>query len=60
MKRCFEVYRGRDGMWYWRLWAGNGRVIADGSEGYAKSSNARRAAYRHWQVAMNAKVVVSK
>lgn len=31
------------GQWYWRLVAGNGRVIADGAEGYSKRSNVIRA-----------------
>ena len=29
--------------WYWRLVAGNGKIIADGSEAYASRSNAVRA-----------------
>ncbi len=36
----------RGGDWYWRLRATNGRIIADGSEGYAKRGNAIRAARR--------------
>ena len=30
-------------LWYWRLKAKNGKVIADGSEGYATASSCRRA-----------------
>ena len=30
----FEVYEGKDGQWYFRLKAGNGEIIARGSEGY--------------------------
>jgi hypothetical protein len=33
-------------LWYWRLRAANGRIIADGSEGYASKSNAKRAVRR--------------
>lgn len=32
------------GQWYWRLVAGNGRVIADGAEGYSRKANIIRAA----------------
>jgi uncharacterized protein YegP (UPF0339 family) len=38
-----EFYEGTDGKWYWRIVASNGRVIADGSEGYHSESNAKRA-----------------
>jgi uncharacterized protein YegP (UPF0339 family) len=30
----YYVYKGRDSQWRWRLVAGNGRIIADSSEGY--------------------------
>lgn len=30
----FEIYQGADGQWYWRLVARNGRIVADGCEGY--------------------------
>jgi amphi-Trp domain-containing protein len=36
----FEVYRGRDGDWYWRLRHRNGNVIATGGEGYTRKHNA--------------------
>jgi uncharacterized protein YegP (UPF0339 family) len=39
----FEVYQGKGGRWYWRLVARNGKIIADGSQGYSESQNARRA-----------------
>lgn len=32
--------------WYWRLRAANGRIIADGSEGYASKSGVRKALRR--------------
>lgn len=38
----FKVYQGMDRKWYWQL-RKNGRIIADGAEGYATKSNARRA-----------------
>lgn len=52
----FEIYRSRYkeedgsytyfGMWYWRLRARNGRIIADGSEGYASRRGVLRAIQR--------------
>ena len=43
-----EIYQGRwvgeiDEQWYWRLRASNGKIIADGSEGYASKASALRA-----------------
>lgn len=44
-----EVYReetkgDRPGLYRWRAIARNGRIVADGSEGYKTKGNARRAA----------------
>lgn len=39
----FEVFQGNDKDWYWRAYAKNGRIVADGAEGYANKSNAIRA-----------------
>lgn len=45
-KRGLGRNRLRDyGFWYWRLRAGNGRVIADGAEGYARKDAVVRAAW---------------
>lgn len=42
-----KVYRSAlSKRWYWKLFASNGRVVADGSEGYAKKGHALRAARR--------------
>lgn len=30
-----EIYKGKDKKWYWRLRSSNGRIVADGSQGYA-------------------------
>lgn len=38
-----EVYRDSAGHWRWRARARNGRVVADGAEGYASRRNALRA-----------------
>jgi uncharacterized protein YegP (UPF0339 family) len=50
----FEIYESIDygighshrWMWYWRLRAGNGKTIADGSEAYASRRNVIRAINR--------------
>jgi uncharacterized protein YegP (UPF0339 family) len=38
----FEVYRGKNKKWYWRL-RSKGKIVADGGQGYSASQNARRA-----------------
>ncbi|WP_284011053.1 YegP family protein [Haloarcula pelagica] len=38
----YEVYEDKGGEFRWRLRHDNGNIIADGSEGYASKSNARR------------------
>ncbi len=45
-----DFYRDRKGQGRWRLKAGNGKVLADGVEGYADLHNARRAARRLWDI----------
>lgn len=45
------IYRDRRGEWRWRLTARNGRVIADGGEGYARKGNALRAWARFAELA---------
>jgi uncharacterized protein YegP (UPF0339 family) len=41
-----ETYQGTDSGWYWRVKAGNGRVIATGAERFESKANAKRAARR--------------
>ena len=48
------VYHGGAGYWYWRIQAKNGRIVADGSEGYKTEAGARAAARR----LIDAKVVI--
>lgn len=43
MSARVEVYEDDQGEWRWRLVDGNGRIVADGSEGYDSRSNAERA-----------------
>ena len=40
---AFEYFEGEDGDWYWHFEAANGKVTADGAEGYASKSNVKRA-----------------
>lgn len=38
-----EFYQSEeDGLWRWRIFAGNGKNIANGSEGYSRKYNAQR------------------
>jgi uncharacterized protein YegP (UPF0339 family) len=38
-----EFFKCRDGgQWYWRLVARNGRVVADGAEGYSSEAKCRQ------------------
>ena len=56
MKRTpkFAVKQGADGLWYYHLLAGNGRIVMDGAEGYASKGNAERAMERAVQIAQDA------
>ena len=47
MRRAkLEIYRDGRREWRWRLKASNGRIMADGGEGYRRLGSARRAANR--------------
>jgi uncharacterized protein YegP (UPF0339 family) len=39
----WDVYEDQAGQWRWRAVARNGKVLADGAEGYASERNAKRA-----------------
>lgn len=41
-----EDMRQGDYKWFWRLRARNGRIVADGAEGYASKAGVRRAVWR--------------
>tara|TARA_R110000868_G_scaffold37331_1_gene132236 strand:+ start:9036 stop:9254 length:219 start_codon:yes stop_codon:yes gene_type:complete len=45
MKRKYKLqyYQSDDALWYWRLLSSNGKIVADGSEGYANKANLLRA-----------------
>ncbi|NNM74423.1 YegP family protein [Enterovirga aerilata] len=38
----FEIYKGHNGEWRWRLRVQNGNVIADSAEGYERRSDCER------------------
>lgn len=37
----YEIYRGVDGFWWWRLFAANGRVVAHATQGHASAERCR-------------------
>lgn len=41
-----EFFEGKSGKWYWRHVAANGKVVADGGQGYSDRSGVRRGARR--------------
>lgn len=45
MKRRYRLqyYQSDNSLWYWRLLSSNGKIVADGSEGYANTANLLRA-----------------
>ena len=49
----FIVYKGKNGKYYWQAKSPNGRIIADGSQGYASRQGAR-GALRKFQTDMGA------
>lgn len=45
---AFETFKGKNGGWYWRCGPiTGGRKTGDGSEGYTRRADARRAARTH-------------
>lgn len=41
-----EYYRDADYLWRWRAKSRNGRIVADGAEGYATQRNVERAMHQ--------------
>lgn len=37
-----KFYQGKNEKWYWRVVSSNGRIVADGAEGYHSKFNAMR------------------
>lgn len=52
----FEIYKGEDGLFYWRLKSSNGEVIANG-EGYDTRENAVRGVNTVEKTAFHATIV---
>lgn len=50
----FSIYADLQGQWRWRLLAKNGKVVADGAEGYASKSNVVKAVRRFMKQMVNA------
>ena len=46
--------------WYWHITAPNGKIIADGAEGYEKKSGAVRAAKRFILVTQSGSLVLAE
>lgn len=42
----YEVTKGKDGDWYWHAIARNGKIVADGAEGYTRAADCRKALNR--------------
>lgn len=38
-----EIYQGGSGKWYWHILARNGRIVADGGQGYITKWGCKRA-----------------
>lgn len=55
----FKLYKDNAGEWRWRLVGKNGRIIADGAEGYATRNNAKQALKRFTMLAAQAEIVES-
>lgn len=55
MSYKIQYYKGKKG-WYIRIIAKNGKIVADGGEAYATSSNARRASIRLKNTLHNANI----
>lgn len=43
-KDKIEVEQAEDGQWYWHYRRSNGKIMADGSQGYARAGACERAA----------------
>jgi len=55
-----HIYEAKDGLFYWRAVARNGRIIADGGEGYTRKAGAVRAVKRDLYLFATAKIVIDE
>lgn len=51
-----EVWQGASENWYWRLRARNGKIIADGAEGYKTRAGVKRAARNFLNLILDAEL----
>lgn len=51
-----EIYQDKKGEWRWRMVSSNGRIMADGAEGYSRRINAVRGAERFRKAAAKATI----
>lgn len=52
-KYQFHIYQDNRGAWRWQLRASNGRVVADGGEGYTSKRNAENGVKALLRIAAN-------
>ena len=52
----FEIYQGKNKLWYWRFRAKNGRITAD-TQGYKRCAGAERSIIRHILRVSTARIV---
>ena len=55
----YELFKGKDGLWYFRLVAPNGKIISNG-EGYTTKRKCKHGIKANKKYAANAKVVELK
>lgn len=58
MTHKIQIYKGKNGGWYIRFIAKNGKIVADGGEPYASKANAIRATKRFIANIYSAKIEV--
>ena len=56
MRTQYEIFKGKDSQWYWRLVAANDKIVAQ-SEGYTRRGSAIRAAERMPELADTTAIV---
>lgn len=52
-----KIYRDHDGFYRWRLLGANGKILADGGEGYVSKYSCEKAVDRFVQSAQDADIV---
>lgn len=49
-RREYEIYRGKDGRWWWREVAPNGRIVTTCAYGYVRQRAAIKAMHDHMEI----------